>query len=108
MKEIYKNIFEITKEIELLIPIEDFEKIDTLLDKREVLIKQTSKDDLTIGEIKEIADKIKALDEKNIENMQLFKENTHKTLNSVVKNKNMISMYKMPSHVTSRFVDKKN
>lgn len=107
-KYLYKDIFQISKEIELLIQLGNFEKIDALLDKREVLIKQILPEDFTIGEIKELVDRIKVLDEKNFEQLKEFRHEVGKKMNSISRNIKYVGMYKVENTYNTSFIDERN
>ena len=107
-KELYENIFKISKEIELFLQLENYTKIDALLDKREIFIKQISPEDFTLEETKEIMDQIKILDEKNFEKLKNLRHNAKQDMNFVSKNMKCISMYKVKNTYDTNFVDKRN
>jgi len=106
-KDFYNNILSISKEIELLIQLENFDKIEELLLKRDDLFEKISKEDFKIKEIKEIIDEIKALDEKNFGEMDKFKQEINKKMLKLSKNKKMIGFYKQEEIYQSGFFDDK-
>lgn len=107
-KDFYNNILKISKEIELLIQLENFDKIEELLLQRDDLLSEISQEDFKIKEIKEIIDEIKALDEKNHGEMAKFKQEISKKMIKLSKNKKMIGFYKQEDICQSRFFDETN
>lgn len=107
-KHLYKDIFQITKEIELLIQLEHFEKVDSLLDKREILMQQILPEDFVIGELKELIDRIKVLDEKNFVQLKELKQNVGKKMNSLTRNIKCVSMYKIKNTYDLSFIDERD
>ncbi len=107
-KHLYKDIFQISKEIELLIQLENFEKVEYLLDKREILVNQILPEDFTIGEIKELVDKIKILDEKNFNQLKEIKKGVGEKMSSLSKNIRNVSMYKVRNTYATNFIDERN
>lgn len=107
-KYLYKDIFQISKEIELLIQLENFEKVDVLLDKREILISQILPEDFAIGELKELIDRIKILDEKNFEQLKEVRQNVGKKMNSLSRNIKSVSMYKVRNTYNLNSIDERD
>jgi len=107
-KYLYRDIFTLSKEIELLIQLESFEKVDKLLDKRRILIDQILPEDILIGEIKEIVDKIKILDAKNISQMRDSKSVLGKNISSLSRNIKCVSMYKVKDTFLPSFYNEKD
>jgi hypothetical protein len=107
-KDFYNNILSISKEIELLIQLENFDKIEELLLQRDELLTKISKEDFEIEEIKEIIGEIKILDEKNFGEMDKFKQEISKKMLKLSKNKKMIGFYKQDEIYQSGFFDEKS
>jgi hypothetical protein len=107
-KDLYNNILILSKEIELLIQLENFEKIEEILLKRDKLLEKISKNDFEIEEIKQIVEKIKTLDAKNFEQMDAFKKNLSKKMSKLLKNKKVIGSYKQEEIYEARLVDERS
>ena len=107
-KDFYNNILKISKEIELLIQLENFDKIEEILSQRDELLAKISKEDFEIKEIKTIVDEIKALDEKNFAQMDKCKQEISKKMLKLSKNMKMIGFYKQEEIYPTSFFDEKS
>jgi hypothetical protein len=107
-KDLYNNILRISKEIELLIQLENFDKIEELLTQRDEFVTKISKEDFKIDGLKEIVDKIKALDEKNFEQIEKFKKKISEKINKLSKNRKVIGSYKQEEIYKARLIDETN
>ena len=104
-KDLYNNLLRISKEIELLIQLENFKKIEDLLFQRDKFLALISKEDFEIDELKEIIDKIKDLDKKNFEKMGEFKQELSGKIIKLSKKNKIIGSYKQDEIYKSRLVD---
>ncbi|MDD3420197.1 MAG: hypothetical protein PHE78_06305 [Candidatus Gastranaerophilales bacterium] len=107
-KEIYQNILAISKEIELLISLGNFEKIDHILDKRQIFINQIEPQDKEFGEIKVLIDQICAIDEVNFQKLSEQKDEIYRKMKNVSRGNQMLSKYKLRELNTSRNVDERS
>ena len=107
-KDFYNNILRISKEIELLIQLENFDKIEELLFQRGELLIKISEEDFEIKELKAIIDEIKALDAKNFERMDEFKQEISKKMLKLSQNMKLIGSYKQNEIYQSSFFDEKS
>jgi len=107
-KDLYNNILRISKEIELLIQLENFEKIDELLLQRDEFLVLISKKDFEIAEINEIVEQIKTLDEKNFKKMGEFKQELSEKMLKLSKKIKVIGYYKQDEIYESMLVDERN
>lgn len=105
---LYEDILTISKEIELLVELKKFDKVEELVDKRALLIEQISEEDFSNQEIQKIIDQIKALDEKNFAHINEHKKELGQKLSSLSKNIKCVSMYKIPNTYNLNFIDEKS
>ena len=89
------KILKISKEIELLISLQKFDKIEQLLDERQILIEQVSNEDFQNQEIKELLEEINSLDKKNQEQLISNKDVVYDKLKNLSKNMQVLSHYKI-------------
>jgi hypothetical protein len=107
-KDLYNTILKISKEIELLIQLENFDKIEDLLFQRDELLSKISKEDFEIEEIQKITDQIKTLDEKNFAQIDKYKQAISKKMSELLKSKKIIGHYKQDEIYEARLVDETN
>lgn len=106
--EFYTNIYKISKEIELLIQLENFEQIDVLLKNRQELLDKIEQEDFKIQEIAKIIEQIKALDEINFEKMNNSKQKISEKLINLSRKRRIIGSYKQEEIHNLRIVDEIN
>ena len=108
LKDLYNDILAISQEISIFLKVENFEKIEELLDKRAEFIKKISSEHYKIEEIKKIIEKIKLIDDENFAQLSDAKKEISKKMRNLSKNIKIISFYKMEETNKSRLVDERN
>lgn len=106
--DLYKNILALSKEIELLIELGHFEKIESVLAKRENIIAKILPDEPKTDEIKQILNEIKAIDEKNFAQLLENKDKSFSKIKTLSRNIHALSSYKLKEVYMHGFVDEKN
>lgn len=112
IQNLYIHVYNITLEISSIINLDNLDKIEELLNAKDSLIKEINqkKDSITENQkdsIKEYVEKIKILDEKNIEKMKEIFNSVKKELSSVNIGKKAISAYKYNKTIEPRLIDSK-
>lgn len=106
--DLYNDILTLSREIKLLIELKNFEKIEDILNKRQILINKISSDESKTEEIKKIIDEIKAIDEENFAELINNKDEVYSKLKLLSKNMQVLSLYKIKDSNTNIFIDEKN
>ena len=113
--DIYSRVYDYTREIELLISVNNYDEINNLLNKREPILiegesirKGETFSDAEKVKIDELIVKLKKLDKQNSESILKKREILAKEFGEVVKNQKVVSAYRIKTETSSIIFDSKN
>lgn len=114
LKNLYKEIYSVTSELSKLIELDDYDGIGVFLDKKDELIVKINsvKSKMTFSEEEKkefniIIDKIKNVEEKNLQVMQEKQEVLKKQISKTNKEHKTISSYKTKKENVPRIFDER-
>lgn len=107
-KELYEGILYLSEKIKDEILEQNFDEVENLLQKREILLQKTSKMDKNDPEIAQIFSKIKLMDEFNLKEIKNHHKKIGDKLNSLSKNIFAVASYKMFDNTAISMIDKRN
>lgn len=107
-KELYEGVLYLSNKIKSAIEEENFDEVENLLQKREILLQNTSKIDENDSEIAQIWAQIKSLDDSNLQEIKNYHQKLGNKLNSLSKNIFAVSSYKMVDNTAISMIDKRN